>query len=723
MSNNDELPSSTETTGLADPTRVDPFPVDERLTVWPDWWKCLRFGPVSGRYNGAMTAPDAGKFELDLRVDIDLRHANSPIMNRVSGDFWQVYSFNWWGRTYKWRVYRESWVVDNPKVAWSRCSVKITGKVRYYKGRHFPESLKVVIPWSGFKLGPANVQFETSLGGIRGFSCDKKSSSFREVNLEVDVCNSVNSAPVIPTYDTDSHPTRPTDLPQRSLTIEEAYAEAGIDVAIRPERTIIDDSAAKYTTWSDAELHDAMEDHFSQYSGSWPKWELWGVLAGSHDSPGMAGIMFDYGTAYGGPGRAPERQGFAVFRNHSWYDDLPASAPANDAEAWALRQFLYTWVHEAGHAFNYVHSWNKSRPNALSWMNYPQYVANFWDNFRFRFDDEELIHLRHGDRSEIIMGGDPWATGSHLESPSAAMVELEGDSPIELLIRSKSYFDFLEPVTMEFRLRNKSELPLSVDTLFHPDFGRMTVYIRRPDGRTLEYAPIACKLASPELRELKPAAEAANGADRYSQNVALSFGQYGFYFDEPGQYQVRAMYHGNGDVLIPSNIHSIRIGRPFDREEDRMAQDYFRFDTGMTLYLDGSNSQFLKKGMETLETIADRLKQNASGAQLALVLARNSSRPFYQMEKGKRSKVRDADPDAALALTQQVLDQQQRDSSTLTNIDYHECRRIRAASMASKGDTDGASDEMKVLEQDLKHIVKKSVLAEIDEYAKTLLKK
>ena len=35
-----------------------------------------------------------------------------------------------------------------------------------------------------------------------------------------------------------------------------------------------------------------------------------------------------------------------------------------------MRQFLYTWVHEAGHAFNFLHSWDKGRPDALSWMNY-----------------------------------------------------------------------------------------------------------------------------------------------------------------------------------------------------------------------------------------------------------------------------------------------------------------------------------------------------------------
>jgi hypothetical protein len=120
--------------------------------------------------------------------------------------------------------------------------------------------------------------------------------------------------------------------------------------------------------------------------------------------------MFD-AAAFGGAGKAPERQGFAVFRKHQWFTNLPAGAPSNQDEAEAARKFLYTWGHEAGHAFNFLHSWNKNRPDSLSWMNYDWRYDNrngddsYWSNFRFRFDDEELIHLRHGDRSSVIMGG------------------------------------------------------------------------------------------------------------------------------------------------------------------------------------------------------------------------------------------------------------------------------------------------------------------------------
>jgi hypothetical protein len=693
-------------------------PVEPRQ---PDWWRCLRYGPVSGRYYGEMTTPNAGRYALDLRVDIDPRHANSPVMDRVSGDIYQVYRFNWFGRTITWRVYRESGIVDNPTVTWSGCSVGITGRVRFWKGIHLITDVSIVIPWGSFQpAGPAEVTFTEAFGGTSSYSCDRKSSAFREVTLEVDVCDSVNAAPILPSYDTNAHSTRPADLPQRTLTIEEAYDEAGIDVTITPTHTIIDDSAAQFNTWSDAELHDAMELHFSRYPGTWPKWHMWCLLAGSYDLSGVGGVMFDYGTQYGGPGELPERQGCAVFRNHSWFNNL-VSNPTNDTQAAALRQFLYVYVHEMGHAFNFLHSWDKGRPDALSWMNYPQYVTNFWNNFRFRFDDEELIHLRHGDRASVIMGGDPWASGGHMEAPSGAMADQVGEAPVELLVRSKSYFQFMEPIIIELRIRNTTDLPLELDTQLHPEFGGVIVYIRRPDGRILQYAPIACKLATPELGVLKPEHEAVKGEDRHSQNVFLSYGIYGHYFDMPGEYRVRAVYQGTGNMLIASNMHRVRIGRPFSHDEERMAQDFFTYEAGMALYLNGSSSPFLQKGMDTLQDMADRFKESPVGAHLSLTLGQNLARPFFRIEDEKLVEVRAANPEEALALTAQAMKQQERDESTLTNISYHQLRRTRANLMVTMDEKDEAKKELKALVRYLKKRgVNQPVLDEIEAYAKSL---
>jgi hypothetical protein len=281
-------PSTAGSSALIDDGALPlPFPVP----FPPDWFQCLRRGPVSGRYEGEMTGPSAGRFLLDLRIDIDPRYANSPITNRISGDLYDLYRFGLPGfPSFTWRVFRESWIVDAPTVTWSRCEVNIAGTMRFWQGSHPPTNIAVRIPWGTLTAaGPAHVTLTQTGTANQTYTCVRKSDNFRDITLEVDVVQSASASLIVPSYDTHAHPTRPADLPQRVLTIEEAYREAGVGVTIRPGRSIINDSAPEFSSWSPAELHDAMETFFSQIGGTWPKWELWGLLAGSYENAGVGG--------------------------------------------------------------------------------------------------------------------------------------------------------------------------------------------------------------------------------------------------------------------------------------------------------------------------------------------------------------------------------------------------------------------------------------------------
>lgn len=653
-------------------------------------------------------------------------------MERVSGDIYQVFTFGWFGRPIRWAVYRYSWIVDAPAVSWSRCSVEITGMVRFWTGTHPATQVRIVIPWSSFTpAGPAEVTFTETGSTISRYSCDRKSDCFRSLQLEIDVCDSVNSAPLLPNYNTGWHDLRPTDLPARILSIEEAYRETGVCVTINPTHTVIDDSADEFTRWSPAELHDAMETYYSQFAGTWPRWAMWGLLAGTFDSPSVGGIMFDAAGAYGGAGEPPERQGFAVFRDHSWFDNLVAGTPADQDQAWAMRHFLYTWVHEAGHAFNLLHSWNKGRPDSLSWMNYDwRYdqrngADSFWGDFRFRFDDEEVIHIRHGDRASVIMGGDPWASGGHLEEPSQAMVQVEGSPPLELLVRSQGHFEFMEPVTVELRLRNlHREIPINVDKRLNPEFGGVLVYIQRPDGRILEYAPLLCKLGEPEILALKPAAGSVQGEDRYSESIFLNNGVYGFYFDVPGEYLLRAVYQGAGDVLVVSDAHRIRIGGPWSADQDRLAQDFFTYEVGLNLYFGGSQSPYLSKGMDALQEIVSRFGETRMGAAVASATARGVARPFFRIRDYREpvlSKTHKGDPNAALRLTVPALKLYRQEKGKSVNLPHHDLVRQRCEFLVATGQPEKAKQEAKDLIGDLsKRDVNKPVLDAIKKWSDAL---
>lgn len=678
----------------------------------PEDWLSLRRGPISGRYDGGSTASGTWTNILDLRIDVDIRYsADSPVMNRVSGDFFQMAGgspppgplvrFN----------YIESWIVDDPVVTWSTNKAVITGTVRYWQRTPNPATkVKITVPWSGGAIGPAMVEFRTGATTTASYSCNFRSDNFRNLVLELDYASSANVAPRVPSYDTHSHDNRPGDTPRRTLTIQSAYREAGVGVTIRPERTVIDDSAAGFASWSPAELHDAMESSFSRYTSTWPAWNIWGLQAGTFDSSGVGGIMFDAAAGFGGAGRSPERQGFAVFRNHIWFNDLVTGPPQNQDQAEAMRKFLYTWVHEAGHAFNFLHSWNKSRPSSRSWMNYDwRYdqingTDKFWADFRFRFDDEELVHLRHGDRASVIMGGDPWASGGHLESPGGSSGESDPDQPLELLLRAKSYFSYMEPVQIEFRLRNRLAVPQSVDVRLDPQYGTTTVYVLKPDGKTVQFNSVMCLYGLPDTRVLAPSTDRAQGPDRYSELVPLTFGKRGFVFDEPGQYQLRAVY-STGGLPAVSNTLVLRIGQPANKDEDRFAADFFSQQVGLTLSFGGSMSPFLATGMETLTEAADRFADDDLGTNVATTIARSVGTDFFGRRisdnQDKMVLCHKADPAAALAATEPALQRCRDTAAQSANITYNDLVTIRSDFHVRNGDPELARQELATLADDL----------------------
>jgi hypothetical protein len=663
---------------------------------------------VSGLYRGDMMLPQPGRFELELRVDIDSRNLISPVMNRVSGDLYQITRTNLPGQPPQIaRTYIESWIVDRPEATASIDRIDILGEVRYWIGSHPATTVAIHINWPGSPPAvTAEVTFTETGGATRKYSCRRSSDFFREVHFEIDVCSSVNTLPLLPSYDTSSHDDHPADLPDRVLTIESTYQEAGVHVTIDPDHSVVDDSAPAFQSWTPALLHDAMETHFSQFGGTWPKWQMWGLMAGLYESPGVGGVMFDAASQFGGAGKAPERQGFAVFRKHQWFDNLVAGPPQNQDQAWAARHFLYTWVHEAGHGFNFLHAWDKGRPDSLSWMNYDWRYdqrngsATFWKRFAFRFDDDELIHLRHGNRASVIMGGDPWSSGSHLETPNLAMTQIEGTAPLEFMIRSKQYFDLMEPVIVELRLRNLLDYTsVAIDKRLAPEYGGVVVYIQNPDGSIVQYDPVMCAVGTPDMLMLA-AAGTAQGPDRFSREIFLSYGSSDFYFDQPGEYRIRAVYQGPGDVLIPSEAHRIRIGVP-DKETDRLAQDYFTDAVGLTLYLQGSRSPFLQKGASVLEDMADRYKKTALGAQIAVALANGASRPFFRIqgpeEKPKLAQTSAASPQKALALTESALKVFSEDKDKSCNLALSRVVRRRADYHREMGDPELANTELQEL--------------------------
>ena len=79
---------------------------------------------------------------------------------------------------------------------------------------------------------------------------------------------------------------------------------------------------------------------------------------------------------------------------------------------------------------------------------------------------------------------------------------------------------------------------------------------------------------------------------------------------------------------------------------------------GLTLYLQGSRSPYLAKGVNVLEGMAEQFKNTELAAKIDMTLANGVSQPFYRMPDPKSQKMvrtSTAAPQQALAMTESAL--------------------------------------------------------------------
>ena len=277
----------------------------------------------------------------------------------------------------------------------------------------------------------------------------------------------------------------------------------------------------------------------------------------------------------------------------------------------------------------------------------------------------------------------------------------------------------MEPVAIEVRIRNLTGLPLTIDPRLAPEYGAIAFFINRVGGPVQEFHPLLCYLAEAETKILQPAIPGNEGTDRYSQLVSLVYGKDGFYFDRPGEYLIRAVYQSHGDILQPSNVLKIRIGFPQNRKQEEIASDFFSQEVGLSLYLGGSKSPFLSKGMDLLAEIHQREPDSRLGAQLAQTLARSETRSFHRLEKNKMKLVHKSDPKKALQLTESAAKRLATDKNQHSNLRQDELTRIRVESLEQLNETKRAGEEWTILQQSLaRRGVHAPVLQAIEKRAK-----
>lgn len=571
----------------------------------------LRRRLVSGRYRSG----GAG-YQVELRVDVD---GKRPTM-RISGDFFQVSG----GTT----TFFGSFVVDSIALHVQPTIVTIDGIGKYTWAAAAPK-IRVSIPRTFIFAppAPATVQFFTTTnkpGAL--YICQYATSLFRSVQYEVDRVADV-AMPVFSHYNTGS---LPSGGPARDLSVVAAYAEAGIELQTTAGSDIIpineenwDKTDHTLDLWDDAELHHSMELHFSMWRDL-PQWAVWEVACWEHVmGPNLLGIMFDQ--------QGKQRQGCAVF-----YKGLAGTTPDK------LRQQLFCYVHELGHCFNLMHSWQKSyaqppqanRPDSLSWMNYPQLYsggeAAFWNKFAFQFDDAELIHLRHAFYNDIIPGGNDFTVGAALDQQTFNQNAINTTGlRLELSVEKPgSSFLFGEPVVVKVRLTGTEGS--AVHPYLHPNCGLLQLGICRPNGEVLAYHPIIDHCVKGQAVILGPESPALE------ESIYCGFGKDGFYFDRTGFYQLRAIYNAPDGSRVTSNILRLRVKHPVNAADEEVADLFFGQDQGTLLYLQGSDSEFLRHGRDRLNMVLEKHPTHPLSAYVRLIDGTNAGRPFKTIDPKQR---------------------------------------------------------------------------------------
>lgn len=513
------------------------------------------------------------------------------------------------------------------------------------------DRLEVNLPAS-FPLAPkVEVSFvATASSHCHGpYIAQQESTYFRAVEIEVD---REDGAAEVEPYNTLTHSVRPADLPEEELTLESAFGKAGIRITRSSGGNVIDTAAAgDDKKWTHQELHDAMEEQFSAFANR-PQWKMWVFLAEHHVTPGLGGVMFDANIS------APDgvdRQGTALFTKNAYFHSPAGTfAKANPPEVEAVRRELFfNLVHETGHAFNLLHSFQKtygtayeapswmpvrSNAQALSFMNYGDqatpYPAGasakwFYNQFRFRFDDAEHLFLRHAPEEFLQMGNAAWAQNH------GRVARADLDSRLGLQVRGiKDVFEFGEPVFVKLTLQNKSNEELLAQTNLNPSEGSFVeIAVQNQDGRR-PFVPAVESRHQVRLESLRE--------DEVREEIVnLTVGRLGFSFTKPGMYRIEASYTNSQGGSAAAVTH-VYVKEP-NGENALAAQELFNARVGRALVVDGT--RVMEDANERMARVENKLgDEHPVTFKLRYVRGLPYTRPFKRLG-ADRSRVLLEDPD------------------------------------------------------------------------------
>ena len=490
--------------------------------------------------------------------------------------------------------------------------------------------------------------FDSGLHGLPSrraiaFDARRVAAALRRVGIETE-------------READVEPPEDHDVDGRSMSVEAVFRRAGIETYPLDGDSIIPSDKVPSNGWESAQLYTLMHD-LAHASLARRAWEVHLLVLSKSSPASVFGVMFDKNAWL-------PRQGAAVFAK-----TIRELRP-NDH----VRKVLQTTVHELGHAVNLAHRFERAvgHGDSLSIMNYDwRYrgggrANDFWDDFTFTFDPDELEFLRHAPLPALIPGGAPfhsasyWADG-HPGFPP--VVPEEGIGGVTLKLEppgTGALFAFAQPVFLSVTLANVDAPPFAFAmSSLDPKSGFLEVLIKR---RTIGAAPglVGASTFAPVVRrcfdlvggdviEMRPGSS-------YEENLNLAFGSRGFAFSEPGTYEVTALLsltdpQRQRDYVVRSNTVLVRIAAPRNAAEEREALKLFEDDIGLYIALGGAD--VLDVDGVVSEVIDRRTSDNPDDpivAALVRAQALDSSRAYVRCRRGRTFERREPKYEKAAAL-------------------------------------------------------------------------
>lgn len=191
------------------------------------------------------------------------------------------------------------------------------------------------------------------------------------------------------------------------------------------------------------------------------------------------------------------------------------------------------------------------------------------------------------------------------------------------------------PIAVRLMVRNDSDTALPLRGRLAPAYGLVQIQYRFKDEEQWQaYKPLAWfEAADDEAAMLEP-------GGYFEQTAPIYFGDDGWTFAQPGEYELRATLHaGEGGAIVTSEIIPIRIAEPSG--DERAVLETLLDDSGM---LDADVGRLLTFGgriddavaRESVREAADNHSDTALGSALRLTLASQRLNPPIDPLTGER---------------------------------------------------------------------------------------